>query len=282
VPAASLPLPSERRRTSRRIVAVLLCALVAPAVLRPARSADSDVSATPPEVTIATDRPAVTESSVVVPEGGLQIENGLLATDTGDHTVLDFPESDLRYGLLAKTELRLSLPDYFHNLAAPNAGASGFGDTSIGVKQQLGPVEGFDISIVTSLSLPTGDTRVSSHGYDPAVQLPWSRSLSASWTVAGQFAAYWPTVAGSHRAIDEATLLFDRQLNARCDAFVEYAADVAQRGGTSQLLHAGVAYRVTSRQQIDVHAAAGLSQAAPRSYIGLGYSYLFLRQPETR
>jgi len=234
-------------------------------------------AAAPAEVTISTDRPAITESSVVVPEGGFQIENGFLATDTGDHHLLDFPESDLRYGLLGKTELRLSLPDYFHNLAAPNSGASGFGDLAIGVKQQLGPLGGFDLSIIPSLSLPTGAQPVSSHGYDPALQLPWSRSLTASWTVAGQLAAYWPTVAGSHRAIDEATLLFDRQLTASCDAFIEYAADVAQRGGTSQLLHVGAAYRLAPHHQLDFHAAAGLSQAAPRSFIGVGYSYLFLR-----
>jgi hypothetical protein len=234
-------------------------------------------SASSAEVTIATDRPAVTESSVVVPAGSFQIEDGFLATDTGDHHVLDFPESDLRYGLLGKTELRLTLPDYFHNLAAPNTGDSGFGDMAVGVKQQLGPLLGFDLSIIPSLSLPTGAERVSSHGYDPALQLPWSRSLSASWTAAGQLAAYWPTVAGGHRAIDEATLLFDRQLTASCDAFIEYAADIAQRGGTSQLLHVGAAYRLAPHHQLDVHAAAGLSQAAPRSFIGVGYSYLFLR-----
>jgi len=289
VPAAGAVLPHSRqrvrepRRTQWRLQAPIVCALAALLTAPlPARSADADqpaaASATAPaDVTIATDRPAVTESSVVVPQGGLQLESGFLTTDTGDHHLLDFPEADLRYGLLEKTELRLSLPDYYHNLAAPSSGASGFGDTTVGLKQQLGPVYGFDLSLIPSLSLPTGAQPVSSHGYDPALQLPWSRSLSASWTVAGQLAAYWPTVAGRHRAIDEATLLFDRQLTASCDAFIEYAADVAQRGGTSQLLHVGAAYRLTAHHQLDVHAAAGLSQAAPRSFIGVGYSYLFLR-----
>jgi len=287
VPAASGCIVGEGRRRSGRIAGAWLCTALAPfAPLRAALGADSDVTsgatAGAAETTITTDRPAVTESSVVVPEGGFQLENGFLATDTGDHHVLDFPESDLRYGLFAKTELRLSLPDYFRNLAAPNAGASGFGDTTVGLKEQLGPLHGFDVSIIPSLSLPTGAAPVSSHGHDPAVQLPWSRSLAADWSVAGQLAAYWPTVGGRHRAVDEATLLFDRQLTARCDAFIEYAADIAQRGGTSQLLHVGAAYRLAAHHQLDVHAAAGLSQAAPRSFIGVGYSYLFLQQPEPR
>jgi hypothetical protein len=228
-----------------------------------------------PEVTINTDRPAVTESSVVVPEGALQIENGVLATDASGRYTLDYPESNLRYGLSQQSELRLTLPDYYHNLPSGTAAASGFGDLAIGVKQQLGPAGGFDISVIGFLSLPTGAGAISSHGYDPGVQLPWSRSLAGSWTVAGQLAAYWPTVDGQRNATREVTVLFDRQLTPPWDAFLEYAADFPQRGGSSQLLHTGSAYKLAAHHQIDVHAAVGLSHAAPRSFIGVGYSYLF-------
>jgi len=227
-------------------------------------------------VTIVTDRPAVTESSVVVPQGALQSENGVLLTDSGGQYVLDLPESYLRYGLLEKTELRLALPDYYHNLPADDATTSGFGDTSIGVKQQLGPVAGFDLSVIAYLSLPTGAERVSSHGYDPALQLPWSRSLSTNWTLAGQLAAYWPTQEGRRNYTSEATLLLDRQLSAPWDAFIEYAGDFPHRGGSSQLLHVGTAYKLNARQQFDLHAAAGLTEAAPRWFIGVGYSFVCL------
>jgi hypothetical protein len=167
--------------------------LLAAVVRGPPAAADT-------EVTINTDRPAVTESSVVVPEAALQIENGLLATDAQGRYALDFPESDLRYGLADKTELRLTLPDYYHNLPAATAATSGFGDVAVGVKQQLGPAGGFDVSLVAFLSLPTGAHAISSHGYDPGVQLPWSHALSGNWTVAGQLAAYWPTVNGERNS----------------------------------------------------------------------------------
>jgi hypothetical protein len=227
-------------------------------------------------MTIATDRPAVTESSVVVPQGALQSENGMLVADSAGQYVLDLPESYVRYGLLEKTELRLGLPDYYHNLPVGNTTTSGFGDTSIGVKQQLGPVAGFDLSVIAYLSFPTGANRVSSHGYDPALQLPWSRTLSANWTLAGQLAAYWPTQEGRRNDTSEVTLLLDRQLSAPWDAFIEYAGDFAQRGGSSQLMHVGSAYKLTARQQIDVHAAVGLTEAAPRWFIGVGYSFVYL------
>jgi hypothetical protein len=95
---------------------------------------------------IATDRPAVANSSVVVPAGSLQLENGFLETRGKGQTVLDGPESLIRFGAATRTELRFTLPDYFHNLTA--SGGSGFGDFAIGVKQQLGPTPGkFDVVV---------------------------------------------------------------------------------------------------------------------------------------
>jgi hypothetical protein len=234
-------------------------------------------SAADADVTINTDRPAVTDSSVVVPAGALQLENGVQATDSDGRYALDFPETLLRYGLVEKSELRLTVPDYYHDLPAAGGSASGFGDSAIGVKQQLGPAGGFDVSLVAFVSLPSGAQALTSHGYDPGVQLPWSHSLPASWTVAGQLAAYWPTIAGRRDATSEATVLFDRQLTAPWDAFIEYAADFPERGGSRQLLHVGTSYKLTAHQQIDLHAAVGLSDAAPRSYVGVGYSILLLR-----
>jgi hypothetical protein len=208
---------------------------------------------------------------VVVPLGALQLENGLQLSDDGGRNSFDLPETEIRYGLLQKTELRLNLPDYFHNLPA-----SGFADLTLGIKQQLGPLAGFDFSLIPSLSVPTGAAGVSSHGYDPGLQLPWSHGLTGNLTVAGQLASYWPTVDGRHDRTAEATLLFDRQLSAPWDAWLEYAGDFPARGGARQLLHTGTAYKLTAHQQLDLHAALGLSAAAPRWFIGCGYSYLLL------
>src|SRR5580700_4988121 len=64
---------------------------------------------------IATDRPQVTNSSVVVPCGSLQFENGFQVTGTGGQRGLDFPETSVRFGIAAKTELRFSAPNYFQD-----------------------------------------------------------------------------------------------------------------------------------------------------------------------
>ena len=232
------------------------------------------------ETTIATDRPAVSSSSVVVPLGGLQFENGMLGTDQEGNWVLDFPESLIRYGLFGKTELRFYVPDYSHNFAAGAAASSGFGDLAFGLKQQLGPVGGFDVSAIFFLSVPTGASGVSSHGYDPALQVPWTRKLSANWTAGGQLAFYWPTQGGSRNFTSETAFFLDRQLTKPWDAFVEYAGDFPEHGGTRQQIHFGTAYKITPHQQLDFHFAFGLTGSAPKGYVGVGYSILFLTRGE--
>ena len=217
---------------------------------------------------ISTDRPAIAASSTVVPKGSFQMENGFLINNT--HS-FDGPETSMRFGLTSSTELRFSAPDYYFKGSA----GSGFGDVIVGVKQQLGPAAGFDVSLIAFLSMPTGANGVSSGGYDPGLQLPWSRKLSDNWSAGGQFALYWPTQVDGRNLTGESTFLFDRQITKPMDAFVEYAGDFPQRGGPRHLLHFGAAYKTTPRQQIDVHVGIGLSSATIDHFIGIGYSFRF-------
>jgi hypothetical protein len=226
---------------------------------------------------IATDRPSVTDSSVVVPPGSLQAENGFAASVSQGQRTFDGPETLLRFGVVSKTELRLGTPNYVGQAGA----ISGFGDLIAGLKQQFGPVRGFDVSLVLSLSLPAGANAISSHSYDPSVQLPWSRTLSSKWTVAGMQSVYWPTVQGRRKVTGETTFLVDRLLTKTSDAFVEYAGDFPGQGGPRHLLHLGSSYRPTPHHQIDLHFGLGLSSAAVDHFIGIGYSFRFqaVRRP---
>jgi hypothetical protein len=225
---------------------------------------------------IATDRPAVTNSSVVVPRGSLQAENGFLETSGQGQSVLDGPESLVRFGVANRTELRFNVPDYFYNLTTSGGSGTGFGDFGFGVKEQLGPTLGkFDVSAIMFLSFPTGANTVSNVGYDPGLQVPWSRALSANWTAARIFSVYWPTQGRRRNLTGESTFLFDRQLTKPWDAFVEYAGDFPEFGGPRHLLHFGTALKVSPQQQIDFHVGVGLSSAAVDHLIGFGYSFRF-------
>jgi hypothetical protein len=223
--------------------------------------------------TITTDRPAVTASSIVIPTRYLLFENGLTETGSQGQQSFDLPETLIRFGLTSKTELRFAVPDYFHNLNAGGGSASGWGDTSLGMKQQLvATSSGWDASLIVMLSLPTGEEAISSHGYDPQFLLPWSHSISKNWTAAGMFALFWPTQGASRNLTGQASFLLDRQNTNRWDTFIEYAADFPQRGTPQHLLHFGTAFKVTTNQQLDFHVGFGLSSVAVDHLVGLGYS----------
>jgi hypothetical protein len=174
--------------------------------LSPVHGQDQPTSTNTPGP-IVTDRPTVTNSSVVVPSGSLQVETGFLATNNQGQNVADGPETLVRFGIAARTELRFTAPDYYYNLNASGVG-SGFGDSAIGVKEQLGPTPGgFDVSATLFLSCPTGTGGVSSGGYDPGLQVAWSHPLSAKWTIAGMLSLYGPTQAHIRNLTGESTLL---------------------------------------------------------------------------
>jgi len=108
------------------------------------------------EPEIITDRPDITESSIVIPKGSLQLENGLTWTNDHGQQTLDLSETLLRFGVFDRTELRIVVPNYVAGLTGPTS-ASSFGDVAVGVKQQLGPLRGgFDLSVIVALSMPTG------------------------------------------------------------------------------------------------------------------------------
>lgn len=225
---------------------------------------------------IVTDRPAFTNSSVVVPMGSLQVENGFLETSNDGQSTADGPETLVRLGIAKRTELRFTVPDYYQNLNTVGCCSSGFGDAAAGVQAQLGPTPGgFDVSVILFLSFPTGADGVSSGGYDPGLQVPWSRTLSTNWTAAGMFSVYWPTQDRMRNVTGQPTIMLDRQLTRPWDAFVEYAGNFPERGGPQHYMHFGTALKLAKRHQLDVHFGVGVSSAAADHFIGFGYSFRF-------
>lgn len=225
---------------------------------------------------ITTDRPSITDSSIVVPAGDLLFENGFTETANEGQRSFDLPETLVRFGLTSNTELRFTPPDYFANYNAGAGLGSGLGDLALGVKQQLvASSSGFDAALIVALSFPTGATTLSSHGYDPQFLLPWSHPLSENWTAAGMFGLFWPTRGTTRNLTGQPSFLLDRQITRRWDAFIEYAGDFPQRGTPQHLLHLGTSYKVTPNQQFDFHVAFGLSSAAVDHFIGFGYSFQF-------
>jgi hypothetical protein len=93
---------------------------------------------------ISTDRPDVTNSSVVVPYGSLQVENGVDWTVRQGSNVVNGTETRLRLGVAHCTEVLADVPTYFYSLNG--RASSGFSDLVVSVKRELPVPLGFHLS----------------------------------------------------------------------------------------------------------------------------------------
>ncbi len=220
---------------------------------------------------IETDRPDVTNSSLVVPRGSLQAENGMNLTGRGTTAGADGTNTRLRLGVAECTEILVDMPSYAR--AVHGDGNSGFSDVSPAVKRQFeGLPGGITMSAVAGLGLPTGDRPFGGRGYAPYLQVPWEAAFSPGWHVSGMATAFFRPGDSRRNPTFEPTLVIGHEVDERLDVFLEYVGDYPAGSRPSHLLNSGVAFRLTPLQQIDFHAAAGLSDAAPDCIVGIGYS----------
>jgi hypothetical protein len=73
---------------------------------------------------IATDRPDVTNSSLVVPSGSLQAENGIDWTVHHGSNALDATNTRLRFGIAQRTEFLIDVPSHFGRFRQASASGS--------------------------------------------------------------------------------------------------------------------------------------------------------------
>lgn len=255
---ASLPLFSG--------IASAACAIALSSALADARCT-SDV--------IATDRPDVTNSSIVVPVGAFQSENGVDVVGERTAAILQGTESRLRLGVAPCLELLLDLPSY--SLGVGGNAPSGFSDLAPAIKWQLGPLPGdVDLSVTVGAALPTGRARLVERGPQPYLQLPWSREFGDGLGVSGMLTTFFSPASAAGSTTTQSTFAIERDLSDRTDIFIEYAGDFRSHEQPSHLLNVGGgAFRLTPRQQLDFHAAGGLTRSAPSYVIGVGYSIRF-------
>jgi len=219
---------------------------------------------------IETDRPDVTPYTV--PQGSLQLENGIAWTGDESGRDFDLTESLLRVGVGSTTELRVGIPDYFYRLRRTMTPPSGFGDLLIAVKQRLGEVAGVDLAVVPAVTLPTGTTGWSSGGIDPQLEFPWQRELSQRWSISGTAGVFDLTENGRRKPIGECQVEFEREIGKGDDAFVEFQGFDGV-GPANHSLQMGGGHKLKPNQRLDYFVVVGLSRAATNFAVGIGFSF---------
>jgi len=260
------------RTRSRHFCVLVVNAWLAFAVN--AARADSE-SCPKPGDEIATDRPDVTNSSLVVPFGSLQSENGInLSARDGGRTI-DGPNSRWRMGIAPCLEVLIDVPSYFANVRAP--GAQGWTDVAPGVKWQISPLPGkIDLSVAVGAALPTGSAQIAGRGAQPYLQFPWSIELHEGWGVSGMFTEFFRPAENARR-LTETTFVIERKVTERVSLFTEYVGDYPDGARPTLLLNSGGTYLLTPNHQVDFRFAVGLNHNSPNYVVGMGYSFRFDR-----
>src|SRR5258708_3804082 len=223
---------------------------------------------------IATDRPDGTNSSLVVPAGSLQIENGINSSARDGSRFVDGTNTRLRAGIANCLEFLVDVPTYFANVRGP--GNSGLSDLAPALKWQISPVPGkVDLSAVFGVALPTGSVRIAGPGAQPYLQFPWSWELHSGWGLSGMFTEFFRPSDPASKLITEATFVIEKRVTESVSLFVEYVGDYPQNRSPAQLLNWGGLYRLTPNQQVDFHVALGLNHNTPSYIVGVGYSIRF-------
>jgi hypothetical protein len=225
-----------------------------------------------PQSEIATDRPDVTNSSLVVPAGSLQSENGINTSHQTAGAGFDGSNSRLRFGVAPCLELLVDIPSYVGRLSGTVD--TGFTNVSPAVKWQVSALpESSSLSVVVGADLPTGTPAITGGGLQPYLQFPWSRELGGGWGISGMFTSFFRPSDFANHQTSEATFVIEKKISEKISMFAEYVGDYPSRGAGVALFNVGGGYLLSRTEQIDFHMAFGLNRNSPNYIIGVGYSF---------
>lgn len=225
------------------------------------------------EAPLVTDRPDFTESALTVPRGDAQLESGYTfsrADDADEHTL---GEILLRVGLTDRLEARIGLGSHAW-IAAPGEDPSGFEDPSLGMKVVLAMEEtaGVAAAVLAGTAIPIGDDDVGEDDWQPEIKLAVSRGLSETVALAANAGYARASEDGEGFDQGSASLSLGIGLSERWGAYAEaYGTFPASRSGDDEaVLNGGLTFLVHPLLQLDARAGAGLTDAAPDFFVGLG------------
>jgi hypothetical protein len=222
---------------------------------------------------LVTDRPDFTESAVTIPRGDVQLESGYTFTRAEDGDEHTLGELLLRIGLVERLEARIGLGSHAWT-TAPGDDPSGFEDPSLGLKAVLAQEEtvGVAAAVLAATSVPIGDGDIGEDDWQPEVKLAVSRGLSEVFALAAN--AGYARASEDGQGFDQgsASLSLGMGLSERWGAYAEaYGTFPAGPSADDEaVLNGGVTFLVHRLLQLDARAGAGLTDAAPDFFVGIG------------
>lgn len=249
----------------------------------------------PLEGRIATDRPAFSDTAALVPRGRFQIEGGYQFTydreskrRIRDHT---FPELAFRTGLTDWLEFRAKwngaslteLQDQITSRGGRRVTKEWHDDSgtdlNLGFKMPvLRDKEGLpNVSVITSLNVPTGGDTKSANNVVPEVKFPWNYAITNEFTAYGSYFARVNDGSNGQFFQNGVTLAGAYQVHDRVKLYLEYLG--LYPGNRSEdcahILSGGPIIFLTDNLSMDLRASVGLNEQAPDFQCSVGFGIRF-------
>lgn len=232
---------------------------------------------------MSTDRPDQTESSSVVTPGTVQIETGVVFEQDSEGegaskvktTVLSYPTTLVRIGLLKSMELRL-VGSLASQTVKPEQGeeisASGVSEVEIGTKLYIAEEDGIlpEIALNLHMALPIGDDAFRIPSAAPHFRFLFSHTLSDMFGIGYNIGGEWDgaTPAGSLVY----TLSLAAGLTDELGCFAEVFGSKPSEQDVNMAFDAGVTYLLSPNFQLDASFGVPLTDDAPVTFVSAGVS----------
>lgn len=218
------------------------------------------------------DRPDFTESAVTVPPCRFQVEAGITYTEGDETEALDLGEVLVRVGLTGTFELRIGVNSYSDVQVDGGPDASGWVDSSLGVKVALGERAGWTMATIVGTSLPTGASDFSDSSYRPGAVFVAERDLSSSVSLGTNLGYTYAREDGERFAEVAASAALGFGLSESVGAFVEVFGFIPSDSGGPEtyFFDAGVTKALGANLQLDLRGGVGLNSAADDLFVGAG------------
>jgi hypothetical protein len=258
-----------------------ILSLIALATYVQAFSQDSDT------VTIASDRPGISEASVAVPKGYFQIESGF---DYTWQNVVDFRyysignTSLLKYGLTNFLELRL-LQSYAINgsnftTSDGDQYQTGFTPTIIGIKTNLTKADQLipEMALVAQFALPKQSGELAYDALQSFITLTATHYLNQGWSAGYNLGVTFDEASDTEFRY---TLWGAYGFSDQLSGFLEFYGTETQSTFLSLYTDFGLTYLCTPRLQLDASVGFDLfdevngESAYKSGFVSAGIAYLF-------
>jgi hypothetical protein len=225
---------------------------------------------------ISTDRPGISFSSQIVPQGRFQLEGGAFYSKNDDNGTNEFafrqhPVVALRYGIISTLEMQLQTSWQSTSIEKQRRifTSNGIGSSAISAKWNFltkSTELPLNATIFGALSLPLG--QLDDDNPRPALLFLLDYSLDNEITLTSNIG-----FNGLDGSEFQYTLAVDIAVFQQGSVFLEVFGNHSTLGDILGIDY-GLLYRLNDNLQLDMNIGHGLSDNAPDVFITIGISYL--------